>query len=577
MEVLKQKLIQNKYPLILTVFFVFFLFLFWGRFGDPVVDCGREAYIPYAMADLGKILFKDIVCIYGPMPYYLNAFVVKLFGPSLNVMYCIGAVLAYVFLLLFFSLAKRFFNGLSALFVTLAILFSCVFSPHLFNYIFPYSYAILYALVFSLFSMLFIFKFIDTKKPALLCAATLFLSCSVLSKYDFLPCVLILPAVCLLYKKNITLKTLLQCAFCLVIPFLILAIILLLQGVTPSDLLYNFQMISNMAHSTSLDIFYRKHTGFYFIPEKMLLLIRPFALSFLVIGAIFSIGFFAEKIKNKPAKCVLFAFVVLVFARLFYPIFFLLPLFVLFSFLGFVFYLFLKKRIMSLSDDDNMKFLFIFLTVLISLKTLFDLNLGVYGTFYLPCILLSFYLICFIFFKSRSAQYFSGINLLNLVFSLIFLSFTFNYFVNVKNVPVKTPVGTIFSSKNFAVPLNSVIRFLQENIKDDEDFLMLPEGLFLNFALKNEYKYFNTSFVPLDFEAYGEESLTKAVLQNLPKYLIITNRDSEEYGYTYICNDYGKDFCAKINNFYDFKFMLNDENLAKPFIVYVFERKSDGR
>ena len=132
MEVLKQKLVQNKYLLILSGIYLFFLILFWGKFGDPIVDCGREAYIPYAMADLGKILFKDIICIYGPLPYYLNALVVKLLGPSLSTMYFIGAVFSYAFLLLFYSLSKRFFGALSAFLISLVVLFACIFSVYIF-------------------------------------------------------------------------------------------------------------------------------------------------------------------------------------------------------------------------------------------------------------------------------------------------------------------------------------------------------------------------------------------------------------------------------------------------------------
>ena len=90
----------DKYFIILSVFFFVFLILYWGRFGDPVIDCGREAYIPYAMTDLGKVLFKDIICIYGPVPYYLNALIVKFLGANLNTMYLIGAFLSYIFLVL---------------------------------------------------------------------------------------------------------------------------------------------------------------------------------------------------------------------------------------------------------------------------------------------------------------------------------------------------------------------------------------------------------------------------------------------------------------------------------------------
>jgi len=573
MEALKNILQKNKFLLILSLIYGFFLLLYWGRFGDIIVDCGREAYIPFAMADLGKVLFKDIICIYGPLPYYLNAFIVKLFGSSLNVMSSIGATAGYIFLLLFYFILKRFLGVLQAFFISLAILFSCVFSVHIFNYVFPYSYAILYGLVFALFSMFFVFKFIDTKKPFFLYFSAFFFALTVSAKYDFLPCVLILPLVIVYFRKEFSKKNILYTVISFFIPLLILALIPLFQGVLLSDIAFNFKMISNMAHSPSLEFFYKNETGFYFVPDKMFILLKPFLLSFLTIGALFCAAFFLSLVKNKALKYGICLIIAVFTAKAFYPVFCFFPLIIFIFFAWNSFYLLFKKRFFSLSDEDFCKYLFIFFTILFSFKTLFDLNLNVYGTFYLPCILLSFYLIFMQFFKTRLSQYFFGINFLNLVFSLAFLFYSFNVFGNYKNVPVKTPSGTIFADPVIADPANSLIKFLGENLSNGDSFLAIPEGLFFNYALKNEYKYFNTSFIPLDFEAYGEDYLTKSVLQNLPRYLIITDRDTTEYGYTYICRDYGQKFCTAVNNFYEFKARFANERAPHPFRIYVFEKR----
>ena len=120
-----------------------------------------------------------------------------------------------------------------------------------------------------------------------------------------------------------------------------------------------------------------------------------------------------------------------------------------------------------------------------------------------------------------------------------------------------------------------MLEFIQNNLKDNDDFLILPEGLFFNFALKKEYKHFNTSFIPLDFDAYGEDFLTNSVLKNLPKYLFVTNRDTTEYGKAYICRDYGQKFCAALSNMYIFRQRFYDEKSSSAFEVNVFERVVD--
>lgn len=563
---------KYKFPLIFAVIFVSFLIVFWGKFGNPIVDCGREVYIPYAMAFKGKVLFKDIVCIYGPLPYYLNAFLVRLFGSTLDVMSFIGVFLTCAFFFFFYLISKRFFGALSAFFLSLLILFSCVFSTHIFNYILPYSYAVLYALVFSLASVFFALKFIDARSPLSLYLTAFFISFAIISKYDFLPCFLILPAVIYFYRKSISKKTFVCCVFCFFIPFLALALILLTQGVNLSDLIFNFKMISNMANAPSLEIFYRLHTGFYFVPEKLPYMIKSSILSFVGLSTVFTIGFFLAKIKNKFLKYVIFLALSMFLSK---PSFFTFAYFPIFIFLFFVFEvvsLCLKKRLFALSDDENAKLLFIFFTVLMSLKTLFDLQLDVYGTFYFPCIAISFYLIFLKFFKNRIVQYFCGINLVNFLLAVMFMVQAMSVFLTHKSSVVKTPAGNISTFSTFAVPLNSTIKYLQENLKDGDDLVVLPEGLFLNFALRNDYKFFNTSFIPLDFDAYGEEYLTKKILENLPRYLILTNRSTLEYGADYICKDYGQKFCTATNKFYNLRAIFKDEKSPRTFIFYIFER-----
>ncbi len=40
-----QNFIKDKNFLFLSILFFTFLVMYWGRFGDPVIDCGREEAI----------------------------------------------------------------------------------------------------------------------------------------------------------------------------------------------------------------------------------------------------------------------------------------------------------------------------------------------------------------------------------------------------------------------------------------------------------------------------------------------------------------------------------------------------
>jgi 4-amino-4-deoxy-L-arabinose transferase-like glycosyltransferase len=51
----------------------------WGRVGDLLIDFGREIYIPAQLAQ-GRVLYRDMAYMYGPLPPYVNAAWWLLFG-----------------------------------------------------------------------------------------------------------------------------------------------------------------------------------------------------------------------------------------------------------------------------------------------------------------------------------------------------------------------------------------------------------------------------------------------------------------------------------------------------------------
>lgn len=592
--ILKNTLFKDKYFVFLSVFFFIFLTLYRGRFGSIIIDCGREAYIPYAMADLGKVLFKDIVCIYGPVPYYLNALFVKLFGAALNTMYFIGALLSYIFLFGIYNLANRFLKAHLTFIYCLIILFVCILNPSISNYIFPYSYAIVYALVFAVFHLVFLFKFVD--ETALrnldcknLCISALFLALCLLSKLDFIPCALPFLLTMFKYRKNLALKNFGAILFSFSVPFFILLSILIFQKVSLQNLIFNFKMISNMAHSPSLKYFYTVCTGYFFDFKKTFMFVPQFlslALIFIVSGFL---GYFASGIKKTPFRFFVYSAIILISAGLFFHfeliryIFLYMPLIVLgFLVLKFLKYIFFtckkfKNPSAALSDNGIIIYSFILFSLLFSLKTLFGLFHELYGGFYLPFILLSFLIIISLIFKNYFAIVSEMLKTSGIIIIFIFIVQNFLIFFGVNAVSVNTPAGTIFTEKPFADSFNTAIKFLKNNLHEEDEILPLPEGLMLNFVFKNDYKFFNTSFTPLDFDAYGEDYLVHRLLLNKPRYIIWFLRSYEDYGKTFLCKDFGQEFCRVLNENYILKSLQNKDETTflNPQTVRIFERKNN--
>jgi 4-amino-4-deoxy-L-arabinose transferase-like glycosyltransferase len=54
----------------------------WRKWPDPLIDFGRELYTPWQIAR-GRVLYRDIASLFGPLSPYLNALWFRLFGVSM--------------------------------------------------------------------------------------------------------------------------------------------------------------------------------------------------------------------------------------------------------------------------------------------------------------------------------------------------------------------------------------------------------------------------------------------------------------------------------------------------------------
>ncbi len=72
----------------------------WRRWADPLIDFGRELYLPWQI-NQGTVLYRDIDANYGPLSHYFNALVFRVFGTgfmqlawtNLTIYFCILGLL----------------------------------------------------------------------------------------------------------------------------------------------------------------------------------------------------------------------------------------------------------------------------------------------------------------------------------------------------------------------------------------------------------------------------------------------------------------------------------------------------
>jgi hypothetical protein len=119
----------------------------WATWGSLTIDCGREMYVPAVLAQ-GKMLYRDVWYMYGPVAPYLNSFLYRIFGIRLEVLYWAGSLSALASAILLFLAGKRMSSRLAGFTAAVVVLLQ---SFHAWHFSFPlaYSFASVYGAVIA--------------------------------------------------------------------------------------------------------------------------------------------------------------------------------------------------------------------------------------------------------------------------------------------------------------------------------------------------------------------------------------------------------------------------------------------
>ena len=116
----------------------------WRRTGELLVDFGNELYVAWQLSQ-GRVLYRDVAYVYGPLPPYLNAFLMRLFGPRLEVILLANAAVLAIVVVLLYRVLRNIAGTLPALTATSLFLiyfaFSCAARITNYNFLTPYSHA----------------------------------------------------------------------------------------------------------------------------------------------------------------------------------------------------------------------------------------------------------------------------------------------------------------------------------------------------------------------------------------------------------------------------------------------------
>ena len=157
---------------IISIFLLILIFIFigiasYGKGGSFIWDHFREATIADAILE-GKVLYKDIMALFAPLSFYLNAFLFSIFSSNLNVLYCAGIVNSIIILVCIYkimyeisSVRTAFITVLSVMFISLSCKISILSNT---NWFFPYTYSFIYAFSSCMIALTFFILYLKKNK-----------------------------------------------------------------------------------------------------------------------------------------------------------------------------------------------------------------------------------------------------------------------------------------------------------------------------------------------------------------------------------------------------------------------------
>lgn len=540
-----------KYLFLLWIILILAIMPTYGHHGHLLIDCGREVYYPTQIL-LGKVLYKDIFNIYGPFSYMLNALLFKIFGINLNVLYLAGCVCAFIIMNLIYLISKQFLSKFFSFSISIFTIAIGILNLNLFNFIFPYSYGMLYGFTAFLVSVWFLLKYTEKpEKDLYLYLGSFLAGLCITSKYEFLPyLIVVLYAIFKVKPLNIKQYFISTFSF-LFIPVFCFGI-LLLQGLRISDLISTFIIIKNIAHSRTLEYFYRSQ-GVYLRKYSILLLLYYFLLT-IIPFAIFTYGF-------KVQKRVLSEIIILISIIL---------MFCLINPASFVFFPILVVILGILNFKNLIKNTLLMILTLsaitISVKVFWGLATLNYGVFFASFLTVTIFALLMEIFKNKDLNQ----NIFGIYFLIVTIILSWQNLSGLayKDYPVQSTRGKIYFYKDIGSSTQDLINYISKNTKKTDTIVIFPEGQFINFLTDRESDNYYNSLIPLYIETFGEKDIIEHFKKTMPEYIIFNNWNTKDYYFKYICSDYALDFCSFVASNY-----IQKKAIGKGFRYLIFKKR----
>lgn len=173
----------------LAFLLVLFLSFSWRKWPDPLIDFGRELYLPWRISQ-GAVLYRDLAGHFGPLSQYFNALLFTCFGPGLMVLVTANLILFCGIVILVYLLSRRGWGPMAA-FSAVAVFISVFGFSQLtgisnYNYATPYAHETTHGMLVSLVLVFLLAKWVHQPTVRLSFGAGLSYGCCLVLKPEFI-------------------------------------------------------------------------------------------------------------------------------------------------------------------------------------------------------------------------------------------------------------------------------------------------------------------------------------------------------------------------------------------------------
>jgi hypothetical protein len=501
----------------------------WMRWLDPIVDTGRDLYIPEQLAN-GAKLYRDIVYFYPPVAPYLLAGITKIIGHSIAAYVVIGLAIAAATTALVYFITLRVANRLAA--VSAASLFvACSMAGQSTwgcNYIFPYAHAATLAMLFFLGMI----AALIANRPSIALACAVAASWTKVEYVAFTVIVLVVATIA--YRLRVWIAG----AY---IAAMALAFVIVSALFADTDWLFGNVLPDVMVHSEALRIFYRGVAGF----DQW-----PLHLGQSLLGAV-ALGVAVILLRRHAVTLAVVIIALVAASSLFFRSWAVIEIALI--------PIAIKRR-------DPKLALLLAAALCASSRVFLNLTPVWYGfVLTVPLYLLIAYVLfewlpsIDVYSRSASRAWLAAI----VVSSLVSLGAA-HVAYGKKTHAIVTPRATIYDANpDRAAILNVAFRGV-------DNLVVIPEGLALNylFELPTPIRYY--TFTPAEAaDARAEERIMREIETKKPEWIAIMPRDMREFG----SQGFGKDYDLKLAAMIRDRYAIAATSVRPDFTMVMLKRK----